>query len=198
VVLILAGVATGCNRLPESYTATVAVNTPGESSLEPTLVRVAFKRSAMRVDFDGGPLPGYALAWQSKPEVFVMMPGREIAYRWNVKGVAERYGTPQVGEMLVLPFTASPWMIGARKLGDGEAVDGQPTDLWAKLTDRYLYRIWVHKTWAIPVRFETLKPEGQLLARYEFRDVKPDPGLSDDLFNVPAGVPAPAIPPGLP
>lgn len=185
--------------MPDSYTATVMVSQPGETEVAPDQVRVAFKRGAMRVDLqEGGAMGGFALAWRTKPEVFVLMPGRETAYRWNARGVAERYGVPQLSEVLVLPFTDSPWLKGARLLGGGQMVDGQPCNLWAKLTEKHLFRIWVHEKWAIPMRFETAEPEGRLVARYEFRSLKPFAKIDDDRFKIPPGILAPALPPGLP
>lgn len=189
----------GCNRMPDSYTATVKVNQPGEAELAPQEVRVAFKRGAMRVDYsERGSIGGYALAWRDKPEIFVQMPGRESAFRWTTRSVSERYGVPPIAELLVLPFTNSPWLKGARLLGGGQVVDGQPCNLWAKLTDKAVYRIWVHEKWAIPMRFETAEPEGRLVARYEFKGLRPFAAIDDSRFKVPPGILAPAIPPALP
>ncbi len=195
----LLGPLTGCNRMPDSYTATVRVNQPGEAEIAPDEVRIEFKRGAMRVDLQqGGAMGGFALAWRDKPQIFVMMPGREYAYRQSARDVSVRYGVPQLSEVLVLPFTASPWMKGARLMGGGQPVDGQPCELWAKLTDKYLYRIWVHEKWAIPMRFETAEAEGRLVARYELRGLKPFAQIDDSRFKIPPGMLAPAIPPGMP
>jgi len=199
-VTALAGLlCLGCDRLPDSYTAQVRVSPPGEAEGAPGEVRVAFKRDVMRVDLtEGGAMPGFALAWRTRPEVFVMMPGREYAYRWNVRNVVARYDTPRLDEVLVLPFTQSPWLKGARRLGGGQVVDRQPCALWAKINGSHIHRIWVHEKWAIPMRYDTMDLEGKLLARYELHGLKPFASLDDGLFKVPAGVLAPAIPPAVP
>ena len=159
---------------------------PGGADFDRDEVSVAFKKGALRVDLDEGTaLNGYALAWRTRPQIYVLLPGREVSYRQSTADVAERYGIPKLDEALVLPFTESPWMQGARALGSGLPIDGHACTLWAKITDRYLFRIWVHEKWAIPMRFEMATPEGQRISAYEFRKVKAFASLGDDLFLEP-------------
>ncbi len=184
---IIVGLAAGCNRLPDSYTAMVKVSPPGGADFGGrSEVGISFKRGALRVDLDPGTaLNGFALAWRTEPQIHVTLPGREVSYRWDTADVAERYGIPQLDEALVLPFTESPWLKGAKPLGSGLPVDGQPCTLYAKLTEKALYRIWVHDKWAIPMRFEMATPEGQRISAYEFRKVKAFANLRDELFLAP-------------
>lgn len=175
-----------CNRLPESYTALVYAQVPGDVAYPASPVRVSFKRGALRVDFrDGSPLPGYAMAWQNQSEVLVAMPGREVVHRWRASGIALQYGLPPFDELLVLPFNRSKWMKGARSLGKTTTSDGKQCELWVKLSATYIHRIWVHVDWGIPLQLETLHHTGGVAARYELREVRPFAVIGDERFVAP-------------